>query len=612
VSQITLLPDHLPYPFRPQPETSDTEQNEFSADLRTIRAATFVAHSDSNTAQRFTGKSTERPMTVLQGLVSNGGKLYASWKGEPGDDRLFFSSWSGTGAWAPAATIPGATSVGPSMAVFNGAVYAAWKGEWSDPRMFFAKLNGAAWGPQAQIPGNVYSDGGPALATFGGKLVAAWKSVFDQSLHYSSYNGATWSAPAQIPGVASSVGPALAVFGSKLYAAWKGENSDQGIWYASYNGTSWSAQAEIPGVASSVGPSLAAFGNNLYAMWKGESADQGLYYASFNGTKWTAQTRVANVASSTGPALTGFNGKLYAMWKGESGDARLWDAFFDGTAWSAQTNNIPGNTSPDTVTPVAAPGGGLRSNSNYIFSNGNTPLTNVSARIIVTEDIASSNGFGFQLNAYSTDPKGDSCAWQQYSFVVTGNAISGVINNWPVDWYVNGNYVDLILEWFTLESLSSNRLAAGTVLTVTLENDSKGNVTGATFTVVDNTGATKANVTKTLLGFNASGFTSADLAPINGFELNLVGPDGGASTTLTSGQGIFHFGATNHLTCLNAEPSGDLGVGTAETANSAYTPLPASFPNGDFWQLFGTSTTPIAPVAKAGVRRMLRRPTVMA
>ena len=104
---------------------------------------------------------------------------------------------------------------------------------------------------------------------------------------------------------------------------------------------------------------------------------------------------------------------------------------------------------------------GFGSNSNYIFSNGNTPLTNVSARIIVTEDIASSNGFGFQLNAYSTDPKGDSCAWQQYSFVITGNAISGVINNWPVDWLVNGNYVDLILEWFTLESLSSNRLAAG-------------------------------------------------------------------------------------------------------------------------------------------------------
>ena len=147
---------------------------------------------------------------------------------------------------------------------------------------------------------------------------------------------------------------------------------------------------------------------------------------------------------------------------------------------------------------------------------------------------------------------------------------------------------------------------------MTLQNDTKGNVTGANFTVVDNNGVTKANVTKTLLGFNAPGFTASDLAPINGFELNLVGPDGGAAATLTSGQGVFHFGSTNKLTCLNAEPSGDLGIGTAETANSAYTPLPASFPNGDFWQLFGTSTTPIAPRAMPGARRMLRRPTVAA
>jgi hypothetical protein len=547
-------------------------------------------------------------MGILQGLTSNNGKLYAMWKGEPGDDRLFFSSWSGTGAWAPAVTVAGATSVGPSMAVFNGNVYAAWKGEWSDPRLFFASFNGSTWGPQAQIP-NVYSDVGPALAAYAGKLIAAWKNVFDQSLRYASYDGSKWSSPSVIPGVASSVGPALAVFGDNLYAAWKGENTDQGIWYSSFNGSSWSAQKEIPNVASSVGPSLATFGSKLYAMWKGENTDQGLYYASFDGTKWSAQAEVSGVAGSIGPAITEFNGKLYAMWKGESSDVKLWDAFYNGTTWSAQTNNIPGNTGPDAFPSVAAPGGGLASNSNYIFSNGNAPLTNVAARIMITEDLASSNGFGFQLNAYSTDPKGDSCAWQQYSFVITGNTISGVINNWPVDWYVNGNYVDLILEWITLQSLSSNKLAAGYVLTVTLENDSKGNVTGCTFNVVDNNGVTQANVTKTLLGFNASGFTSADLAPINGYELNLVGPDGGAGATLTSGQGIFHFGATNHLTCLNAEPSGDLGVGTAETANSLYSPLPASYPNGDFWQLFGTSAGTLAPQVQTKVRRMLRKPT---
>ena len=39
-------------------------------------------------------------MGVLQGLVSNGAYLYAAWKGEPDDDRIFYSRWNGTGKWA--------------------------------------------------------------------------------------------------------------------------------------------------------------------------------------------------------------------------------------------------------------------------------------------------------------------------------------------------------------------------------------------------------------------------------------------------------------------------------------------------------------------------------
>jgi hypothetical protein len=91
-------------------------------------------------------------MGILQGLVSNGGYLYAAWKGEPGDDRIFYSRRNGSGNWAPSGTVDGNTSAGPSLGVFNGSLYAAWKGEWSDPRLFFAKYNGSNWENQMQIP----------------------------------------------------------------------------------------------------------------------------------------------------------------------------------------------------------------------------------------------------------------------------------------------------------------------------------------------------------------------------------------------------------------------------------------------------------------------------
>ncbi len=284
-------------------------------------------------------------MSIYQGLASNEGQkpLFAAWKGEVGDDRLFYSQYDGT-QWAPQTTIDGNSSVGPALAFLGSTLVAVWKGEHGDDRIFFAKFANGAWGPPAQIP-NLASDTGPSLAPFGNSLYAAWRnSGSDQSLHYASFDGNTWSAPAPIPNVASSIGPSLATLGGKLYAAWKGSANDQGLWYASFDGNQWSSQASIPGVASSVGPSLANCGGTLYAAWKGESGDDHIYYASFDGSSWSSQSQIPNVASSIGPALVHFGGQLCAMWKGD--DMRLWFAFFDGKSWSAQAN-IPGNTGQD-------------------------------------------------------------------------------------------------------------------------------------------------------------------------------------------------------------------------------------------------------------------------
>jgi hypothetical protein len=314
-------------------------------------------------------------------LVSYDGNLYAAWKGEPGDDRIFYSRWNGRGKWAPAlpmasGTVGGNTSVGPSLGVFNGALYAAWKGEWSDPRIFFAKYNGSNWETQKQIP-NVYSAVGPALCSFGGKLVAAWKNVFDQKLYFATYDGSNWSTKLQIAGVGSSVGPSLANFGGKLYAVWKGEGNDESLWYAYYDGTKWSGQTpgqtqtQIPDVGSGVGASLAGVGDKLYAVWKGEGSDESLWYAYYDGTKWSGQTgqtqtQIPGPGSSVGAAIAEFGGKLYAVCKGKGSDVSLYNAELSGTTWSGWANDIPGNTGPDMFTDLMAPAGG---NVNYLLAD---------------------------------------------------------------------------------------------------------------------------------------------------------------------------------------------------------------------------------------------------
>jgi hypothetical protein len=241
---------------------------------------------------------SEVSMSVLQGLCSFNEKLYAAWKGEVGDDRLFFSCFNGT-QWDAQQTVGGNSSAGPALAILENLLVASWKGENSDERVFFSELTDSSWDAQTQIPAPVASSFGPSLADFEGKLYAAWKgSENDQSIWFSSLSGSAWSAQAQIPGVESSVGPSLAVFEGKLYAAWKGSTGDQRLWFASFNGSTWSAQAQFPSpIASSVGPSLAGFDGKLLAMWVGPNGDQQLWYASFDGANWSTQ--------ETGPGNSG-------------------------------------------------------------------------------------------------------------------------------------------------------------------------------------------------------------------------------------------------------------------------------------------------------------------
>ncbi len=304
----------------------------------------------------------------------------------------------------------------------------------------------------------------------------------------------------------------------------------------------------------------------------------------FSGDKYIRVTR-----GDTGPGTVdpGYPAPISNWGWGAFGGSGIKAALFSGTDPA-----VPGN-------PVPVPPSGLGSNSNYIFDSKCNPLLGLTVTINVTQDIvcksvsgsttsSETKGFGFQLNAYS--PKKEKSAWQQYVIALFGNEITGAVDNWPL------TGPNIINNFFSMTELPG-KIPAGYQLKIALHNDAKNNITGATYSVVDNHGKTLASVTKVLTSL--SGVTSADIAPIIAFEVNLVGPVNSESAVLSSGEGSIIYEATTPMTALNAEPScAESGYITAETANSVYGVL-NSGPSTEFSQSFNI-TSGLAMIHKQG------------
>ncbi len=113
-----------------------------------------------------------------------------------------------------------------------------------------SNLTGDSWAARAQLPGYASSIG-PSMAEYNGRLHAAWKGASDDRAIWfaSTADGTNWTGQQTVPGVETGIGPALCASRGRLYAAWKGRSNDQRIWFASYDGTAWSTQALVPGTA---------------------------------------------------------------------------------------------------------------------------------------------------------------------------------------------------------------------------------------------------------------------------------------------------------------------------------------------------------------------------
>jgi hypothetical protein len=534
----------------------------------------------------------ERSMSIFQGLASdNANNLYAAWKGETGDDRLFCAVFNGT-IWQSRPMIPGNSSTGPSLAFLNGKLFAAWKGEHDDKRLFYSRLERDGWNSPHTIPGN--SDFGPSLVTLNGKMYAAWKGEADLRLFYAEFDG-TWLPQVQMThngsdaGFASCIGPSLGVFNGTLYATWRGAIADQFIYYASFDGSRWSAPNRLPGAEqSSTGPSIAQFGSNLYVITKGSGADERLFLGWFDAemTWHVASGPITEITcnSSIGAALSTFGNNLFAIWKGPDSDQQIYCGSFDGSNWSAQPN-IPGNTGQDMAT---MPYAGLGSGSNYILSTNGDPITALSVNIDVTQEIVSDVGFGFQLNCYTT--QNEYSAWQQYILCYDPSQafqFAGQVDNWTT----TAEILNSGLIWFCpIEGPTP----AGTVFGITLSfHASSQKVIGAKFTATL-PGKPQASVFIALRNLNIDNAGPKEelsqMSPIVAFQLDFVGKDG-TIAVLTSGAGTITYTTSPALTALPDFPRFvEYDEPTGEGANSVYSSLPLGS-RTTFTQSFATAAT---------------------
>jgi hypothetical protein len=138
-----------------------------------------------------------------------------------------------------------------------------------------------------------------------------------------------------------------------------------------------------------------------------------------------------------------------------------------------------------------------------------------------------------------------------------------------------------------LATLPSQRLPANYAFSISLQNDSSGNITGATSQAFDDKGNSIGKQTITLLSLTlVSGgpVNSADLAPIVSFQVDFVDYLNGGTTLLSSGAGTITIGSSKTITVESSEPSSvDWDYSTVEKAamassrrtRTAYSPRPS-------------------------------------
>jgi hypothetical protein len=239
------------------------------------------------------------------------------------------------------------------------------------------------------------------------------------------------------------------------------------------------------------------------------------------------------------------------------------------------------------------------SNNNAVLIDGCNNLENLQVLLEITEDLATTDGGGWslQLNCYA--PPGQYCQtsqvnWLQFIVIAQGGSLAYYIQYWAIGastWPTGYNPVAGTSPWLpcwahdfgyapVFASISGDTLPRQSLLKIALATDGNGGVTTATFTYTDPDVNDHVGV-----------WQAPAVHPISAFELNFVGPPGGAANFtqgLTNSRGILFYTVSSGQLSVQ---SGGVGAAcgetptiTAETSNMTYSDI-AGAPAGTVTQM---------------------------
>jgi len=243
------------------------------------------------------------------------------------------------------------------------------------------------------------------------------------------------------------------------------------------------------------------------------------------------------------------------------------------------------NTSATATPPYM-----LEGSANYVVANPYCEdLTFVEVVIDITETLVSEpskvqpscNGFSFQINANSP-PSNTAFVWQQFIFGLDnpGTQINGgAVNDWTEADFSSGNAwgpgptnLATLATPYTIPAGYQFALIIGTT---------NGIVTSADWSVTDQYG----NLHYVDENLSALNPPAGALAPINAFQVDLVGPGDGCLATFSSGAGTISYYVTQATSAESSIPSCAADDTTGEQSNILYGGLP-KYPNQAFVQQF--------------------------